>query len=152
MQKEFVPAYPEFKISLSHKNKQSELFPVSDSKDAAVVARKVFEADTIDWVETFIVIGLNRASKVIGFYKVSQGGVTGTVADPRVVLQFALLSNATALIIAHNHPSGGLKPSRADEELTQKIKGACQFFDIRLADHIILTSESYYSFNDEGLL
>lgn len=76
----------------------------------------------------------------------------GTVADPRVIMQFALLSNATQLILCHNHPSGNLKPSKADEELTAKIKMAASYFDVKVLDHIILSSEGYFSFADEGLL
>ena len=152
MQKDFTPAYPEFHIRLTHKTKQSELFPITQSADCATVARKIFDADSLEWVESFVVIALNRANKVLGFYKVSQGGITGTIADPRVILQFALLSNATSLILVHNHPSGNLKPSRQDEELTNKIKIAASYFDIKVLDHIILTSEAYTSFADEGLL
>lgn len=99
-----------------------------------------------------VMICLNRAGDVIGFYKISQGGVTGTVCDPRVILQVALLSNATSIIICHNHPSGNTKPSRQDEEITKKIKMAVSYFDIKLLDHIILTAETHLSFLDQGLL
>jgi DNA repair protein RadC len=142
---------PEFKISFkSNRPAQSKI--VKCSKDVADVCRIVFDADTIDWVESFIVIGLSRSNSVIGFYKISQGGVTGTVADIRVILQFALLSNSEYLILCHNHPSGNLTPSRADEELTQKIKQAASYFYIKVLDHIIITSESYFSFADQGIL
>lgn len=143
---------PEFEISLKLKCKQSELYTIKCSHDIAEVCRIAFDADKIDWVESFIVCGLSRSNKVIGFYKVSQGGVTGTVCDPRVIMQFALLSNATQLILCHNHPSGNLKPSKADEELTAKIKMAASYFDVKVLDHIILSSEGYFSFADEGLL
>lgn len=143
---------PEFSITLKSKVKSSDLRVVKGSRDVAEIARLCFDADTIDWVESFIVIALNRANKVLGFYKVSQGGVTGTVADPKVIFQFALLANATSLIMAHNHPSGNLQPSRADEELTRKIKDAGQLLDIRVIDHIIVTDEGFYSFADEGIL
>lgn len=143
---------PEFKISLNMKAKTSELFVIKSSFDCAQVARKCFDADTIDWVESFIVLGLNRANKVVSFYKISQGGITGTVADPRVILQFAIMSNCTSIILSHNHPSGNLCPSQADEELTQKIKHAASYFDIRVLDHIIVSDEGYYSFADEGML
>lgn len=143
---------PEFNISLKTTCKPSELYVCNTPADVVEVARKCFDADKIEWVESFIAIALSKSNKVLGFYKVSQGGITGTVADPRVILQFALLSNATTLIIAHNHPSGNITPSRQDEELTKKIKTAASYFDIRLLDHIIVTSESYYSFADEGIL
>jgi DNA repair protein RadC len=95
---------------------------------------------------------LNRANKVLGIYDVSTGGIAGTVADPRVIFAAALKANACAIIISHNHPSGNLKPSRQDEELTEKIKQGGQFLDIKLLDQVILTAEGYYSFAYEGLL
>ncbi len=98
------------------------------------------------------VLLLNRANKVLGVYEVSTGGISGTVADPRLIFVAALKANACSLIISHNHPSGNLKPSRHDEELTAKIKQAGEFLDIKLLDHLIVTPEAYYSFGDEGIL
>lgn len=102
--------------------------------------------------EVFAVLFLNRANKVKHFEIVSQGGITGTVADPRVILKKALDEDAVSIILCHNHPSGSLKPSRADEELTTKIKEAAKYFDIRVVDHIIVSEAGYYSFADEGIL
>ncbi len=102
--------------------------------------------------EVFAVIFLNRSNKVNHFQIVSEGGITGTVADPRVILKKALEQNAVSIILCHNHPSGSLRPSRADEELTTKIKEAARFLDIRVLDHIIVSEDGYYSFADEGLL
>ncbi len=102
--------------------------------------------------EVFGVLFLNRANKVNHFEIVSIGGITATIADPRVILKKALESDAVNLILCHNHPSGSLRPSRADEALTAKIKEAAGYFDIRVVDHIIVSEEGYYSFADEGLL
>jgi DNA repair protein RadC len=102
--------------------------------------------------EVFAVIFLNRANKVKHFEVVSQGGITGTVADPRIILKKAIEEEAVSIILCHNHPSGSLKPSRADEELTQKIKEAANLLDIRVIDHIIVSEAGYYSFADEGLI
>jgi len=102
--------------------------------------------------EIFAVVFLNRANKIIHFEIVSSGGITGTVADPRIILKKALEEEAVSLILCHNHPSGSLKPSRADEELTLKIKEAARFFDIKVLDHVIVSSEGYFSFADEGLI
>jgi DNA repair protein RadC len=102
--------------------------------------------------EVFAVLFLNRANKVNHFEIISEGGITGTVADPRIILKKALEEDAVNIILAHNHPSGSLKPSRADEELTNKIKEAARYFDIRVLDHIIVSDQGYYSFADEGLL
>ena len=143
---------PEFEISLKFKGKKSELKKITRPEDAAEICRMCFDEGKLDWVEEFIVIGLNRANKVQGFYKVSSGGVTGTIADPRVIFQYALLSNATQIIISHNHPSGNLNPSDADIELTKKIKAAGELLDIKLLDHIIITDESYASLNELGII
>jgi len=102
--------------------------------------------------EVFVVVYLNRSNKVQHHEIISSGGITGTVADPRIILKRALEHDATAIILCHNHPSGNLKPSRIDEELTLKIKEAARYFDIHVLDHIIVSDEGYYSFADEGLL
>jgi DNA repair protein RadC len=103
-------------------------------------------------LEVFAVVFLNRANKINHFEIISKGGITGTVADPRVILKKALESDATSIVLCHNHPSGNLKPSKADEELTLKIKEAAKYFDIRVMDHIIVSEDGYYSFADEGML
>ncbi|HVK97567.1 MAG TPA: DNA repair protein RadC [Flavisolibacter sp.] len=102
--------------------------------------------------EVFGVLFLNRANKVNHFQIISEGGITGTVADPRIILKRALEEDAVSLILCHNHPSGSLKPSKADEELTFKIKEAAKFFDIKVLDHLIVGDDGYYSFADEGIL
>ena len=102
--------------------------------------------------EVFGVLFLNRANKINHFEIISEGGITGTVADPRIILKRALEEDAVNIVLCHNHPSGSLKPSRADEELTNKIKGAAKYFDIRVLDHIIISDHGYFSFADEGLL
>ena len=102
--------------------------------------------------EVFAVLFLNRANKINHFEIISEGGITGTVADPRIILRKALEHDAVSLVLCHNHPSGNLKPSRQDEDLTQKIKQASAYFDITVLDHIIVSNEGYYSFADEGNL
>ncbi len=102
--------------------------------------------------EVFAVVFLNRANKILSFQIISVGGLTGTVADPRIILKKAIEAEATSIVLSHNHPSGSLKPSRADEELTEKIRQAAVFLDIRVLDHIIVSDEGYFSFADEGLI
>jgi DNA repair protein RadC len=102
--------------------------------------------------EVFAVLFLNRANKVNHFEIISEGGITGTVADPRVILKKALEESAVNLILCHNHPSGSLKPSRADEQLTTKIRDAAKLLDIQVLDHIIVSDRGYFSFADEGLM
>lgn len=102
--------------------------------------------------EVFAVLFLNRANKVNHFEIISEGGITGTIADPRIILRKALDEDAVNLILCHNHPSGSLKPSRIDEQLTIKLKEAARLLDINVIDHIIVSENGYFSFADEGLL
>lgn len=102
--------------------------------------------------EVFAVVFLNRANKINHYEIISEGGITGTVADPRIILKKALAHEAVGMVLCHNHPSGNLKPSRQDQDLTYKIKEAAQYFDIKVMDHIIVSEEGYYSFADEGIL
>lgn len=102
--------------------------------------------------EVFAVMFLNRANKVNHFEIISTGGITGTVADPRIILRKALEHDAVNIILCHNHPSGSLKPSRADEQLTAKIKDAAKLLDLTVLDHLIVSENGYYSFADEGIL
>jgi len=102
--------------------------------------------------EVFAVVFLNRANKINHYEIISEGGITGTVADPRIILKKALEHDAVSIVLCHNHPSGNLKPSQQDQELTNKIKEASAYFDIKVLDHIIVSEEGYYSFADEGIL
>jgi DNA repair protein RadC len=122
---------------------------IKDSKDIAAYLQVLLKDYS---KEVFAVVFLNRANKINHFEIVSEGGITGTVADPRIILKKALEENAVSLILCHNHPSGNLKPSRADEELTAKIKEAARFLDIKVIDHVIVSEEGYFSFADEGIL
>jgi DNA repair protein RadC len=122
---------------------------VKSSKDIAQYLKALLKDFTY---EVFAVLFLNQANKINHFEIVSRGGITGTVADPRIILKKALEHDATSIVLSHNHPSGSLKPSKADEVLTQKIKLAAQYFDIKVIDHIIVSEEGFYSFADEGLL
>ena len=103
--------------------------------------------------EEFWIVYLNNSNKVIQKHQLSKGGITGTMVDVRLVLKTALEVGATGIILAHNHPSGTLKPSEADKQLTNKIKKAADFFDVKVLDHLIITPDgSFYSFSDNGLL
>lgn len=122
---------------------------ITSSADVATYLQTLFKDHQH---EVFAVLFLNQANKINHFQIISEGGITGTVADPRIILKKALEENAVSLILCHNHPSGSLKPSKADEELTKKIKEAARFFDIKVLDHLIVSEEGYYSFADEGIL
>lgn len=122
---------------------------IRSSKDIAAFLRTNFK----DYhYEIFAVAFLNRSNKIVHFEIISKGGITGTVADPRIILKKALEKNATALVLCHNHPSGNLQPSMNDEILTKKIIAAATLLDIQVIDHIIVSDDGYYSFADEGKL
>jgi DNA repair protein RadC len=141
-------------IQLSYKSnlKPSLLPKISNSRDCVEIFRKIWDAGRIEFVEEFNVMLLNRANKVMGIYRVSSGVTTHTSVDIKGIFVAALLSNATSIILAHNHPSGNLAPSQPDIDLTRKAKEAGIFLEIPVLDHIIITSESFYSFADEGSL
>jgi DNA repair protein RadC len=145
---------PEIKITLSFdkKIKKSELKTIHSSTDAYRILKDIFNADTFDWVEECIILCMNRANKIVGFYKISSGGTTGTVVDPKVIFTTALNCAASGIILAHNHPSGNLTPSEQDKAMTKKLKEGGKLLDITLFDHLILTDEGFYSFQDEGQL
>lgn len=124
---------------------------ITSSLDAADFCRS-FYFDDLTIYESFFLVLLNNANHTIGYAKISQGGVTGTVADPRVIAHYSISALATGVILCHNHPSGALRPSENDLILTRKIKEGLKLFDIAVLDHIILTDEGYYSFTDEGKL
>jgi len=132
--------------------KVSERPLIKSSSDVYEILLHYWDKDKIDLVEEFKVLFLNRSNRVLQIFSVSSGGLTGTVADPRLILAAALKVATCSMMLAHNHPSTSLKPSKADEELTSKIKFAAQFHDIKVLDHIIVSSEGYYSFADEGVL
>lgn len=150
--KETLSNVAEVELVYKSKVKASDRPQIVSATDAYNLLQVLWEEGKMDLVEQFKVLFLNRANRVLCIYNVSSGGITGTVADPRLIYTAALRVNAVSLILAHNHPSGSLKPSKADEELTQKIKGAGAFLDIKVLDHLIVSSEGYYSFADEGLL
>lgn len=142
----------EVELIYKSKVKASERPVIRTSKDTCNILRQIWNENKMEIQEEFKVLFLNRSNKVIGVYDASAGGISGTVADPRLILAAALKSLCVSLILSHNHPSGNLKPSRADEELTMKICEAAKYHDIKVLDHIIITAEEYYSFADEGLL
>lgn len=145
---------PEIKIKLSFKKKVApdKLFHIVSIIDAYEAFKQVFNADTFNWTEEMIMLCLNQANKVVGFYKVSSGGRTSTIIDNRIIFSVAINCAATKIIIAHNHPSGNLKPSAADLKVTEKLKQACEIMEISLIDHLIVSEEGFYSFATEGLL
>lgn len=124
---------------------------IRGSKDASDYARNFYH-DDIEIYESFFIILLNRNNNTIGYAKISQGGVSGTVVDSKILLKYVIESLASGVIFVHNHPSGNLNPSNEDKNLTNKLKNALSIIDVNLLDHVILTKESYFSFADESLI
>jgi DNA repair protein RadC len=144
----------ELKVSYKLNPDLEKLPTISSSTDAYLFMYSFFPADTIALQEHFFVAYLNRANKVVGVYHSSVGGISATVADPRLILGTALKLAASSLILAHNHPSGALKASLQDDELTQKLVAGSRLLDLKVLDHIIVAPEKgkYFSFADEGML
>lgn len=125
---------------------------ITSSTDAEQVFRCKWNTGHIGFIEEFKILLLNRSHNVLGIVPISQGGIAGTVADPKLIFAAALKASASAVIAAHNHPSGNLKPSQADIQLTRKLCEAGKLLDLPILDHLILTQSEYFSFADEGLL
>lgn len=132
--------------------KPSERPKVTSSQSAYQLLLQAWDNDKIEFVEQFKVLLLNKNNKVLGLYEISTGGISGTVVDVRLIFASALKANASGIIMAHNHPSGNLTASQADRDITKKVIAAGKLLDIPVLDHLIVTTEGYYSFADEGSL
>jgi DNA repair protein RadC len=142
----------EIEIYLNRNLETSENKKILSSEDAERILRENW-SDSMNVLEEFVIILLARNNQVIGLYKVSKGGVSGTIVDAKIVFSVALKSLASGIILCHNHPSGNRNPGQSDLTLTKKIKEAGQVLDIDVLDHIILTpNNGYFSFRDEGVL
>jgi DNA repair protein RadC len=123
---------------------------ISSSIDAFDLFREIYNPKTICFRESAYVLYLDRANHVLGFFHLSIGSTAGTIFDLKHILAIALKTNSSGIIVSHNHPSGNLKPSQSDLSITNKLREACKIMEIQLLDHLIMTSESYYSMADEG--
>lgn len=139
-------------IKVSYNSVNTPDVKITSVQKAAEVLLSTWDIDTIELQEEFKVMFLNRVNLVLGIYPISKGTTSGTLVDVKLIFGAALKSNASGIIISHNHPSGNLNPSDADIELTKKIKKCADFLDIALIDHIIITKNGYYSFSAEGKL
>ena len=137
-------------VTLQYKPTYKKQGKVMSSKEAYNILRPTFKEGTIEYREYSKVLYLNQASEVIAYNTVSEGGLMETVVDIRLILQGALLTNATQIILAHNHPSGNLKPSSQDDILTRNVKNACGVMRVHFTDPLILSADGYYSYRDEG--
>ena len=140
---------PKIRIVYSRNQKANERVKISRSRDVYDWLRKIWSKQ-IDVREEMYVLYLNRNNEILGYHQLSMGGINGTVADVRLLFAVAVKALASSVILAHNHPSGNLKPSNADINLTKKVKEAGRVLDISVLDHLIVTKEDYYSLADEG--
>ena len=125
---------------------------IKNSKKSFELILNEWELETLQMQEEVKIILLNRSNKVLGIYSLAKGGLTSCIVDVRIILSIALKTLATGIILVHNHPSGNLKPSKADLDITKKLKNSCDLLDISLLDHLIITKDNYFSFADEGLI
>lgn len=146
-------SYKVSEISIIYKPKRGQRPQITCSQDAFTVLTKIYDWDTIEAYETFWILLLNRANRVIGAYEVSNGSVAGTVVDAKLIFAVALKCLACSIVLSHNHPSGSLNPSQADIDLTRKLVEAGKVLDIIVVDHILIVADGwYYSFADESLI
>lgn len=139
---------PEIKVSF--KGGKEEAHKIGCSRDAYEVGKHLFNKDTIQYQEEFIVVYLNAQHMTMGFFKSAIGGIEACIVDPRIIMGIALKAPCTALILFHNHPSGNLNVSRQDREITRKLVQAGELLDINVLDHIIIGDGEYHSFADAG--
>lgn len=146
----FCPMLAEVKLTYKAKIKKSDRAKISTPNDCFKYLLSIWDENDIDHHETAFILMLNISNEVLGWAKISSGGINSTIIDPMIVFQYALLHNAKSIILAHNHPSGKLIPSNQDINITKKINDGSKLLDIDLLDHLIITSEGYTSMKDEG--
>ena len=139
-------------IKISYSNPLLDKVKVTESEDAYRILFAGWDKDLLELQEEFKVLLLNNANQVLGVYPLSKGGTGSTVVDSKLLFSVVLKCNAAGIILAHNHPSGNLKPSQSDISLTSKIKEGASILGISLLDHIIVTKKKYFSFSDDSLL
>ena len=144
------PNIAEIKISYSHKTLKKFRIKIKNSADAYKSFQQCWDKDLIELQEEFKMLLLNNSNEVLGIHTLSKGSTRGTVVDLKLLFVIALKSNATGIIIAHNHPSGNIKPSSSDLELTKRIKKSGELLDIKLLDHLIITKDEFYSLSDNN--
>ena len=125
---------------------------IKTAEDAIEIFKQLFNAEKLGLQEQFVAVYLNRCNKVIGTSNLFTGGVSGTVVDMKILLSVGLKLMASSILVSHNHPSGKLKPSQADLNLTKNLQQASKSLEIQILDHIIITENHYFSFADEGVL
>ncbi|MBL4709502.1 MAG: JAB domain-containing protein [Flavobacteriales bacterium] len=142
----------EIKLSYKRSIKFEERFKIRESHDIHRYAKSIWNQDSLEFQESFYVLYLDRQNSVLGWINLAKGGLTQVCVDKKILLATALKVLCSSIIILHNHPSGNLKPSQADINLTNGLLSACNLLDIVLLDHVIISTEGFFSFADEGLI
>ena len=139
------------KYSITAKKQDFEIIKVRSSEDAFNFAKEFYHEDILIYESAFIIL-LNQANNVTGYAKISQGGISQTLVDKRIIAKYAIDALSSAVIFVHNHTSGNIKPSQEDINLSDEIKKGLNLFGIKLLDSIIISDDKYYSMLDEGVL
>lgn len=143
----------ELKAVYKPKVKASDRYSIKNSKEAyGLLINEIYDKDTVEYKEFVYLILLNARYKVLGISKISEGGTELCPVDLKVIFQTALLGNANSIMLSHNHPSGDVVPSRPDDTLTENVKNGCKTLGIHFLDHLIVATDKYYSYSDEGRL
>lgn len=147
----FTQRIAECRILWNTTVKAADRLKLAASRDVFDLVHLKF-GENVETYEEFYVILLNRANRVLGISKISEGGISGTVADPKKIFQTALKAHACSIILSHNHTSGNTQPSENDIRLTKKLVEGGKLLDLPVLDHVIVAADTYYSFADEGLI
>lgn len=140
-------------VKLTYVSDNTEVYePVTRSSQIAKIFREKWEDGELEYRESIKVAYLNRRNRVLGVMTVAQGGTSACISDIKLILTGALLANASGIILCHNHPSNSLQPSTQDDELTKEVKKGAIAVGLKLLDHIILTKDGFYSYQDIGRL
>jgi len=139
-------------VQVSYNNPNKKYLKITNSKETYKLLLACWNKNTIELQEEFKVLLLNRNNQVLGIYSLSKGGVSGTIVDSKLLFSVALKSNASGIILVHNHPSSNLDASEADKRITEKIIKASKLLDVQVLDHLIITKDDYFSFSDNALM
>jgi len=139
-------------IEIRYKNNNTIKKKITNSKDCYEIMKDFFNDDTFDLIEELVVLYFDTSNQTLGWFRVSQGGISSSVVDPRIIFGIGLKAGASSMIISHNHPSGQITPSPADNNITRKLVKGGKLLGINLLDHIVVTRTGYYSYADHGEL
>ncbi len=142
----------EIEIIYRNGTQPNERPKITKSQHCYELVKSIWNPDTIEYKEEFLIVLLNKGNHVLGVSKISQGGTSGCTVDRKMIFQCALKSNASSIILVHNHPSGNLNPSEQDKYITRKLMEGAVLLEVGILDHLIISPYGFYSFSDDGLI